>query len=161
MAKNKLVLPAFYSVTPAFVRYCRELSFFERFLYSEITALCNYKGYCYATNSYFETVFSVSDRTVQNGIKHLVDQGFISSDVVLDPDTKQVMERQIRLAPPPEKNFTTPPEKKFGVTRDNAFYSKNNTRVNNLVNPGFKSFSKSKKPDIEIEWLDDYYNSIQ
>ena len=45
--------PNFYAILPAFVRYDTELSANAKLLYSEITSLCNEKGFCWATNSYF------------------------------------------------------------------------------------------------------------
>ena len=45
--------PSFYSILTADVRYDERLSFFARVLYSDITAMCNVKGYCSAGNEHF------------------------------------------------------------------------------------------------------------
>ena len=45
--------PNYFGILPANVRYDKRLKPMEKILYTEITALANKKGYCYATNSYF------------------------------------------------------------------------------------------------------------
>lgn len=70
--------PTFYATIPASVRYDKRLKPAEKLLFAEICALTNVTGYCYATNSYFETLFDASTRTVQGWLKHLQDCGFIS-----------------------------------------------------------------------------------
>ena len=43
---------SYYSILPATVRYNEQLKPNEKLLYSEITALANKNGYCYAKNKY-------------------------------------------------------------------------------------------------------------
>jgi len=153
-------LPNFYCVTPAFILFSRKLSSFDKNLYSAISSLTNLKGYCYATNSFFEFAFNCADRTIQRSISNLSNQGFISVDIIKSDETNQVIERQIRLVYPSDKNVVTPSDKNVGVTRDNAFNLKNTLSSNTSVITPNNFFSKSKKPDIQIEWLDAYYNSL-
>lgn len=75
-------LPNFYAILEATVRYDPELSFFEKVLYAEITALANKFSYCYAKNSYFEKVFDKSKRTIQRGISNLEQRGYINIQFV-------------------------------------------------------------------------------
>jgi len=153
-------LPSFFSILFPNVRYSRSLTWFEKILFSEITALTHVKGYCFATNSYFESAFGVSDRTVQRGLKHLSDEGFISIDV-LDQLAGSDVYRKIWLITPPVKNDATPPDKNDGVARVNAFKSINNTSVN-IVSPSkFYSFQKVQRPDVDVPWLDEYIKSVK
>ena len=86
--------PGYYSILTAAVRYDKDLSDFAKILYSDITALCNKRGYCTASNDYFETVFSKSRRTIISTIAALTDAGYITVEVIRD-EQNAVVERRI------------------------------------------------------------------
>ena len=69
--------PNFYTVLPATVRYDENLSDFEKIVMSEIVALANQTGYCYASNSYFAKVYNKSISTITRTISNLVKHGYI------------------------------------------------------------------------------------
>jgi hypothetical protein len=71
--------PTFYAVIPAVVRYDKRLKHGSRLLYGEITALCNKKGYCWATNAYFAELYDVHTDTVSEWVRELVAAGHIST----------------------------------------------------------------------------------
>lgn len=73
--------PAFYAIIPATVRYCKALEMGARLLYGEITALCNEKGFCWATNKYFADLYQVTIRTINFWIKSLKDNAFIFIEI--------------------------------------------------------------------------------
>ena len=129
---------AYYEIIPANVRYDKDLVPNAKLLYGEITALCNEKGYCWATNQYFAELYNVSDRTIKNWISQLVDKGYIQRSVEYREGTKEIEQRKLFIGSennfttlgnyvpdPKENNFTTPSEKKFPV---------NNTSINNTFN---------------------------
>lgn len=129
---------AYYAIIPANVRYDKDLVPNAKLLYGEITALCNEKGYCWATNQYFAELYNVSDRTIKNWISQLVDKGYIQRSVKYREGTKEIEQRKLFIGSennfttignyvpdPRENNFTTPSEKNF---------LDNNTSINNTVN---------------------------
>lgn len=73
--------PSYYAVIPADVRYAN-IPANAKLLYGEISALCNEKGYCWASNKYFAERYNVSTTSISMWIKCLVDNGFIKSQVV-------------------------------------------------------------------------------
>lgn len=129
---------AYYAIIPANLRYDKDLVPNAKLLYGEITALCNEKGYCWATNQYFAELYNVSDRTIKNWISQLVDKGYIQRSVKYREGTKEIEQRKLFIGSennfttlgnyvpdPKENNFTTPSEKKF---------LDNNTSINNTFN---------------------------
>lgn len=71
--------PNYYAIIPADVRYA-DIPGIAKLLYAEITALCNKKGFCWATNGYFASLYKVSERTVQRALLVLRDNNFIRVD---------------------------------------------------------------------------------
>lgn len=67
----------YYAIIPADVRYDKRLKYIARLLYGEITALCNEKGYCWASNSYFADLYEISNNTISSAIKQLEECGHI------------------------------------------------------------------------------------
>ena len=86
--------PNFYSILTADVRYDTGISDFAKVLYSEITALCNKRGYCSAQNAYFMTRFAKSRRTITATIEALADAGYLYVEVARD-DKNAVIDRKI------------------------------------------------------------------
>jgi len=166
--KNNHSLPNFYSITPSYIRYDRDLSNFDKVLYGEISSLTNQKGYCFAYNKYFEIAYNVTDRTVQRALKRLETKGYIFVDIERNELTNQVLERKIYLIlkdnqiinTPIDKNDTTPIDKNDTITRVNALNLKNNTSVNNNYNNRSSFSSKNKPKDIQVDWLEDYIKNM-
>jgi len=69
---------SYYAIIPASVRYDKRLCPNAKLLYGEITALCNEKGYCWATNAYFSALYNVSNRSIVNWVNELEGAGHIS-----------------------------------------------------------------------------------
>ena len=75
-------------------------------VYGEISALCNNKGYCYATNHYLSKVNNVSERTIRTCISNLHSNGYIK--VIIDRKEKNNSRRKIYIDD--SKDLTLPSE---------------------------------------------------
>lgn len=127
----------YYAVIPATVRYDKNLTTMAKVLYGEITALCNEKGYCWASNSYFAELYGVKTRTVINWINSLINGGYIKTSIQYEEGTKIVKKRKIFICDiqikPINDNCTTPSQKNLTTpSQKNLTY--NNTDINNTVN---------------------------
>lgn len=87
---------SYYSILPATVRYNEQLKPNEKLLYSEITALANTKGYCYAKNRYFANLYDVTLHTVSQWISHLEKMGYIKIEMIRN-GKKEIEERRIYI----------------------------------------------------------------
>lgn len=94
--------PSYYAIIPAGVRYDKQLPQGAKLLYSEITALSNKNGYCWASNDYFAKLYSVSNSTIQSWLKSLEDKSYISRVIKYKSGSKEVEQRFISLNPHPE-----------------------------------------------------------
>lgn len=109
---------AFYSILPANVRYDEELTPNAKLLYSEITALCGERGYCWASNEYFANLYSVSKKSISTWISQLVKKGYITLELEYKEGSKEILHRYLRI-------FQYPMEEKV---------KENNTIINNTIN---------------------------
>lgn len=101
--------PNYYAIIPANVRYDKRLKANEKLLYGEITALTNKDGVCWATNNYFANLYDVSIVSVSTWIKNLIDCGYISSELIYNNDSKEILKRYLRILKDPLKeNLKTP-----------------------------------------------------
>ena len=148
---------SYYAVIPAAVRYDNRIIPHAKLLYGEITALCNEKGYCWATNDYFSNLYSVSKRTISSWIKSLCDAGYITSDFVFENDSKKVKVRCLKV----EANFYTrrmktsiPSRSKLHDPHEENF-AENNT-LNNTINNSSSQLSETEKnQETEKQKVDD------
>ena len=92
----------YYAIIPADVRYDKRLKPLARLLYGEITALCNEKGYCWASNSYFAELYEVSDITISRYISELKEYGYIKC--VYDKTQENIDKRKIYIIPSYQNN---------------------------------------------------------
>lgn len=116
----------YYAVIPATVRYDKELTPNAKLLYGEITALCNDKGYCWATNKYFAELYGVSIVSISKWIKALSERGHIQTNVCYKEGTKEIFNRYITILNDPIKEMFMPPIKEK--------FKENNTIYNNTIN---------------------------
>ncbi len=121
--------PTYYGIMPANVRYCENLKPNEKILYTEITALTQKDGKCFASNNYFAELYGVAKETVSGWIGNLEKQGFIKRELIYKQGTKQILNRYITINEYPiNEKINTPIKKKL---KDNTI--KINTINNNIL----------------------------
>lgn len=122
--------PNYYSVTPATVRYDKQLKPNEKLLFGEITALSNIKGYCYSTNKYFSNLYNKDVATISRWINHLKELGYLKIEMI--KEGKQIKERHLfPVTDPIDKKINTPIDKKVMRGIDEKV-KENNTSINNI-----------------------------
>jgi hypothetical protein len=137
--------PNFYSILIPHVRYHKKLSWFDKIMYSEISCLTNTKGFCFATNNYFEKVFDVSRSTVQRSLTNLQENDCIKIEFT-QKKNNQFSDRKIYLMAGTYtrvKNDTHNNIKSFNNTRGNKYYN-----------------NKPQKTDVNIPWLQKYLDEM-
>ena len=161
------VLPSYYAIITADVRYDARLSNSEKLLYGEITALYNMNGRCYAGNSYFAKLYGVDTSTIQRWLKSLEDFGYINRVIIRKKDSAEVEERHIEIVNisiPHLKNEVTPHlknEQDNNTINNKLLIDKNN----NLTDSNRSGFDKQEsiiKWDlIKPELLDSFKPLIE
>lgn len=91
---------SYYSVLPATVRYDPELKPAEKLLYSEITALANKNGYCFAQNKYFAKLYNVTNGTVSKWFSHLQKLGYIKIEIKRN-EKQEILARYVYIVDNP------------------------------------------------------------
>lgn len=152
---------SYYAIIPANVRYDETLTANAKLLYGEISALCNEKGYCWATNQYFADLYKVSKTSISKWISLLESKGYIESRLIYKEGTKEIENRYItivingvkenlnsyetKVADPIEEKLNRPIKDKL---KDNN--TLNNNTINNTSNI---TFNIPELDDAFNEWL--------
>lgn len=142
---------SYYAIIPASVRYDKDISANAKLLYGEITALCNAKGYCWATNQYFATLYKVSKKTVSRWISELADKGYINSYMRYKDRSREVDQRVVSITTHIPKNEDTYSQKcPYPIPKNvhtpipkNA--EDNTTSINTTFNNKYDSTSSCKQ----------------
>lgn len=136
--------PNFYSVTPATVRYCKELKPHAKLLYGEITALCNKEGFCWASNKYFADLYEVTTHTVSQWVQQLVTLNFIKYEIIDNYKRKiYIVDMNFLVQGPYTKKYKAPIQK----STDN-----NTTNITDNI----ASFSENKEPKVDSSGLKEF-----
>ena len=94
---EEILNKSYFAVLPANVRYDTRLKDKAKLLYGEITALCNEKGFCWASNNYFAELYSISKGTVSKLLSELKKYGYINIELIYKDNSKEVKKRIITL----------------------------------------------------------------
>ena len=78
---DQKIIPGYYAVIPATVRYDKSVCPNAKLLYGEITALCSKEGYCWATNQYFSDLYGVKPRAISDWVGQLRGSGYIRIEI--------------------------------------------------------------------------------
>lgn len=130
--------PNYYSILPANVRYDKDLQPNAKLLYSEITSLCNYNGYCFASNNYFAKLYNVDKATISRWISNLVKKGYINIKMIKKKDSESIDKRIIILGDLPIDEIINTYTQKNQYPIDEKVKD-NNTSINNNKNKKEKS----------------------
>lgn len=156
--------PNYYAIIPADVRYDKDLIPNAKLLYGEITALCNAKGYCWASTEYFAKLYDVNRVSIQRWLRSLEENGYIHREVVYKEGTKEIEKRAItilnnpsnknvttplqKINNPSNKNVTTPPQKSYNPSNKNV--TDNNTSNNTINNNDDDDEQAQKTQNIHL-----------
>lgn len=139
---------SYYAIIPANVRYDKDLAPNAKLLYGEITALCNEKGYCWASNQYFAELYGVSILSIKRWVNSLVTKGYVYRTLTCKPNSKEV-DKRILSIDGGIKIDTTSVQKCYdpSIKNDTSSSIKNDTDNNTSINNTFNNTNiyKGKK----------------
>lgn len=127
--------PGYWAVLTPEVRYDGKISSSAKLLYAEISALTTATGYCYATNSYFQRLYGITERTVIRLIRELESRGVIRVEDAVGGRTRRRIYAGINPLQTPDKNVRVPLTKMSPPPDKNATPKKNNRSIKKENNP--------------------------
>lgn len=143
---------SYYAIIPANVRYDKDLAPNAKLLYGEITALCNEKGYCWASNQYFAELYGVSVLSVKRWVNSLVTKGYVYRTLTYKSNSKEV-DKRILSIDSGIKIDTTSVQKCYdpSIKNDTSSSIKNDTDNNTSINNTFNNTDIYKEKNIKKE----------
>ena len=139
----------YYAIIPANVRYDKNLIPNAKLLYGEITALCNEKGFCWASNNYFAGLYGVSTTSIKKWLKSLEDGGYIKREFRYKEGSKEIDTRWITIVTYGREEKLPTPRQEKGPD--------NNTSFNNTIN-NTKDILSDKSDVVPYLEIIDYLN---
>ncbi len=153
---------SYYAVIPADVRYS-DIPQGAKLLYGEITALCNEKGFCWASNQYFADLYKKDERTIQRWLDALEKRAFIEKKLFFNANTNTTERHLIIWG---DKNVTHPMTKMSGGGDKNVTHNNtdNNTSLikdiveylNNTLGTKYRATSDKTKKHINARLNEGY-----
>lgn len=147
---------SYYAIIPANVRYDKDLAPNAKLLYGEITALCNEKGYCWASNQYFAELYGVSVLSVKRWVNSLVTKGYVYRTLTYKPNSKEVDKRILSIDSGIKIDTTSvqkcyDPSIKNGTSSSIKNDTDNNTSINNTFNNTYIYKGKKKQKSETVK----------
>lgn len=126
----------YYKIIPDYVMFDKELLDIPKsiLLYGEISALCNSKGYCWASNAYFAEKFKTTERTIIRYINKLVDKKYIAKKNIYKDGSKEVEKRILSIDFRPSDIDDTTGGDTDVMTPGDTDVTDNNININNINN---------------------------
>ena len=159
--------PNYFAVIPADVRYDENLKLGEKMMYGEITSLTQKTGECWASNSYFATLYKVTPQAISKWIKALEKQKYIT--IEYEKEGKSITKRIIKLVSTDIDRVSTPVERGINTSLEGYQHrikenntSINNTSINNkreIYKEKYGEFGNVLLSDDELEKLKERYPS--
>jgi len=146
--------PNYYGILPANVRYAKNVCSSAKLLFTELSALTNKEGYCFASNSYFAKLYDVSEKSISNWIKELDEAGFIKSEVTKNNSGtyRKIFLTDVNNFPTGQKKTSIGGEKKTSNGLEKNFHTKEYYNNNNInINTNKENNAKANKDEIEID----------
>ena len=137
--------PNYYAVIPAEVRYNKKITPNAKLLYAEITALCNMNGKCTASTQYFCKLYEVSRASIQNWLKSLEDNNYISRSVTYKKGSKEILSRVVKLTDTPSLNISTDNTNTKVYNNTNTTYSNKGKSTMSKLDSQINSWQEAKK----------------
>ena len=150
--------PNYYAVIPAEVRYSKNLTPNAKLLYAEITALCNMNSKCTASTQYFCRLYEVSRASIQNWLKLLEKNGYITRDVIYRQGSKEILSRSIKLVDKPSLKMCTD-NTNINITNTNLTDSNKKALFKKPTLDEVKNYCILRKNNIDAEAFIDFYES--
>ena len=150
--------PNYYAIIPAEVRYSKALTPNAKLLYAEITALCNMNGKCTASTEYFCRLYEVSRASIQNWLRLLEKNGYITRVLIYRQGSKEILSRYIKLVDKPSlKKFTD--NTNININNTNLTDSNKKALFKKPTLDEVKNYCILRKNNIEAEAFIDFYES--
>lgn len=151
---------SYYAIIPANVRYDKDLAPNAKLLYGEITALCNEKGYCWASNQYFAELYGVSVLSIKRWVNSLVAKGYVYRTLTYKPNSKEV-DKRILSIDGGIKIDTTSVQECYdpSIKKDTSSSIKKDTDNNTSINNTFNNTNIYKEKNIKKESVNSVISS--
>lgn len=143
--------PNYFSILTADVRYNEELPPNTKLLFSEITALCNLEGYCWAGNEYFANLYKVTNETVSRWISQLLKLGFLR--VEYDKRGFEIIQRRLYIVLPGsvDKNINGSVDKIVNPSIDKKIKDNNTMNITISIHPLQKFITESLPNVVKLK----------
>jgi len=125
--------PNYYAIIPARIRYDKDITANAKLLYGEITALCNEKGYCWASNSYFAKLYDVTPQAISKWVNSLSDKGYLKLEY--EYNGKEVKTRKMYIYEVSTHGLEVSTKDELGINKGLKGYKqkvKDNTTGSNI-----------------------------